>query len=457
MSNTIPGVSPQAELHFTRGMLHLRRGEAILPASMAIPEEKTAPGADVFLALLGLATVATSRAIGQTGWIERYREEMRTALTHFDKVADLQPNFADVYFRRAQALRYLGDNVPALDSARRARDLFPDNRDFAALVRSLENAVASKSRPSSPPQQGGFAQNGYPQAGGFAQAPPPSSGGMGMMGGTVPPPVIAGGSPHGVGALPAGDPTKGLTWDDIILPARTKRELRQMQLVLENPSLARSLGVEPPTGLLLYGPPGTGKTTVARILAAQTKAKFLTVSVAEINQMWVGESEKAVQKLFAEARAHPPSVIFLDEVDALIPNRAGGVHQYSDKVVNQFLHEMDGIKPNQGLFVVAATNRPDMLDPALVRGGRLSRQIEIPLPEEEGRVALLNLLTHRANLSPDVKIADLAEATDNFSGADLRALVNDAGLQAMIRLADEGGENALTVADFNIALENMRR
>jgi len=144
-------------------------------------------------------------------------------------------------------------------------------------------------------------------------------------------------------------------------------------------------------------------------------------------------------------------------VDALIPNRAGGVHQYSDKVVNQFLHEMDGIKPNQGLFVVAATNRPDMLDPALVRGGRLSRQIEIPLPEEEGRVALLNLLTHRANLSPDVKITDLAEATDNFSGADLRALVNDAGLQAMIRLADEGGENALTVADFNIALGNMRR
>lgn len=447
MSNTIPNISPQAELHFTRGMLHLRRGEAILPASMAIAEEKTAPGADVFLALLGLATVATSRAIGQTGWIERYREEMRTALTHFDKVADLSPNFADVYFRRAQALRYLGDNAPALESARRARDLFPDNRDYAALVRSLENAVASKSRPT------------YPQQGGFAQMPPPpgNNGGMGMMGGAVPPPVITGKSPHGVGALPSGDPTKGLTWDDIILPARTKRELRQMQLVLENPSLARSLGVEPPTGLLLYGPPGTGKTTVARILAAQTKAKFLTVSVAEINQMWVGESEKAVQKLFAEARAHPPSVIFLDEVDALIPNRAGGVHQYSDKVVNQFLHEMDGIKPNQGLFIVAATNRPDMLDPALVRGGRLSRQIEIPLPEEEGRVALLQLLTHRANLSPDVKITDLAEATENFSGADLRALVNDAGLQAMIRLADEGGENALTVADFNIALENMRR
>lgn len=437
MSDIIPGLSPQAELHFTRGMLHLRRGEAILPASMAIPEEKTAPGADVFLALLGLATVATSRAIGQTGWIERYREEMRSALTHFDQVIEQAPNFADVHYRRAQALRYLGDNEPALSSARNAYQLVPENRDFAAMVRSLENATASKRNTS------------YPQ-GGYAQMPPQGAAGM------TPPPVVHQ-SPHGIAALPPGDPTRGLTWDDIILPARTKRELRQMQLVLENPSLARSLGVEPPTGLLLYGPPGTGKTTVARILAAQTKAKFLTVSVAEINQMWVGESEKAVQKLFAEARANPPAIIFLDEVDALIPNRAGGVHQYSDKVVNQFLHEMDGIKPNHGLFIVGATNRPDMLDPALVRGGRLSRQIEIPPPDEEGRLALLKLMTRKANISPEVKLEDLAEASENFSGADLRALVNDAGLQALIRLSDEGGENALTVADFAISLENMRR
>ncbi len=440
MSQINPGLAPQAELHYTRGMLHLRRGEAILPASMAIPEEKTAPGADVFLALLGLATVATSRAIGQTGWIERYREEMRAALSHFDQTAELAPGFADVHYRRAQALRYLGDNEPALVAARRAYELVPQNRDFSAMVRSLENATSGKRNPGA----------GYPQ-GGYAQMPPPTA-----AGGMAPPPVVSS-SPHGVSALPPGDPTKGLTWDDIILPARTKRELRQMQLVLENPSLARSLGVEPPTGLLLYGPPGTGKTTVARILAAQTKAKFLTVSVAEINQMWVGESEKAVQKLFAEARANPPAIIFLDEIDALIPNRAGGVHQYSDKVVNQFLHEMDGIKPNHGLFIVGATNRPDMLDPALIRGGRLSRQIEIPPPDEEGRVALLTLLTRKANISPEVKLEDLAEASENFSGADLRALVNDAGLQALIRLADEGGENALTVADFNIALGNLRR
>jgi len=307
-------------------------------------------------------------------------------------------------------------------------------------VRSLDSSVSSKRSSST----------GYP-SGGYAQMPPPSATG-GMI-----PPVIGATSANGSSALPPGDPTRGLTWDDIILPARTKRELRQMQLVLENPSMARSLGVEPPTGLLLYGPPGTGKTTVARILAAQTKAKFLTVSVAEINQMWVGESEKAVQKLFNEARASPPAIIFLDEVDALIPNRAGGVHQYSDKVVNQFLHEMDGIKPNHGLFVVGATNRPDMLDPALIRGGRLSRQIEIPPPDEAGRLALITLMTRKANISAEVKLEDLAEATENFSGADLRALVNDAGLQALIRLADEGGENALTVEDFAIAIGNLRR
>jgi ATPases of the AAA+ class len=403
-------LTPEAELHYTRGLLHLRRGEAILPRAMSVREDQVPPGTDVLMALLGLAAVATSRALGQTEWIEQYRQEMRQALSHFDAALALAPDFADTHFRRAQALRYLGENEAALESARRATRLDPGNEEYYALQRLLEVGAARRE------QQ--------------AERATPAE---------------------------ADDPNRPLNWDDIVLPARTKRELRQLQLVLEDPAEARALGIEPPTGLLLYGPPGTGKTTVARILAAQTRARFYTTSAAEVNQMWVGESEKSVQRLFADARAHAPSVIFLDEVDALVPTRGGGIHLYSDKVVNQFLHEMDGLVQNRGVFVIAATNRPDMLDPALIRGGRLSRQIEIPLPDAEGRLAMLRLMVRRARVHADVDLPALADATVGFSGADLRALVNEAGFQALIRIKDEGGPRALTAADFAYAIQNLRR
>jgi transitional endoplasmic reticulum ATPase len=400
----MPTLSPDAELHFTRGLLHLRRGEAVMPLSMAIREEKAPAGTDVILALLGLATVATSRAIGQTKWIEEYRAEMRTALDHFDRALDIAPQYAAAHFRKAQTHRHLGENEAALQSARLAVDFAPNDREFGAFLRVLDGGTGRRSIPATPP--------------------------------------VAQGT---------------LTWDDVILPAKTKRELRQMQLILENPEQARGLGVEPPTGLLLYGPPGTGKTTVARVLAAQAKCRFFTTSAADVNNMWMGESEKAVARLFHDARLAAPSIIFLDEVDALIGNRSGGMMQYSDKVVNQFLHEMDGIKPNQGVFVVAATNRPDMLDAALIRGGRLSRQIEIPLPDTEARLAILKLNLRAAQIEPTVDIDVLAMRTEGFSGADLRALVNEAGMQALIRIADDGGSPMLTAEDFATGIANLRR
>jgi transitional endoplasmic reticulum ATPase len=414
------GLTPEAELHYTRGLLHLRRGESVMPLAMAISEEKAPPGTDVLLALLGLATVATSRALGQTRWIEEYRTEMRTALGHFDRAVALTPEFADSHYRRAQTLRHLGEAESAQEAARRAVRLAPSNREYGAFLRVLEGGTAAATG------SGGVARRGMAAA---------ASAGPAGRGGTSGP----------------------LTWDDVILPARTKRELRQMQLVLENPQQARALGVEPPTGLLLYGPPGTGKTTVARVLAAQANCRFFATSPAEINNMWMGESEKSVARLFDEARRAAPSIIFLDEIDALLANRTGGINQYSDKVVNQFLHEMDGLKPNQGVFVVGATNRPDMLDAALVRGGRLSRQIEIPLPDEAARLAILRLNLRGAQIDPAVSVERLADQTEGFSGADLRALVNEAGLQALIRLADEGGPQALTPADFASAVENIRR
>ena len=400
---------PEAELSFTRGMLHLRRGEAIMPYAMSIREEKTPPGTDVILALLGLASVVASRALGQTEWITAYRDELRQALVQFDRAVELAPEYSEAHYRRAQTLRHLGETGLACDAVRRAVALNSDNRDFVALARSLEGGVN----------------------------------------------VIAARPQASVAATPKED--GGLTWEDVILPTRTKRELRQAQLVLENPSQARALGVEPPSGLLLYGPPGTGKTTIARVLAAQSKARFFTTNPAEINQMWMGESEKSVARVFAEARAAAPSILFIDEIDALIPTRVGGMNLYSDKVVNQFLMEMDGLTPNAGVFIVGATNRPDMLDAALLRGGRLSRQIEIPLPDNDARSALLQLYARSAQLAPGVDLARIARETEGYSGGDLKALINEAGLQALIRLADEGGPQALTPYDFALALENLAR
>jgi transitional endoplasmic reticulum ATPase len=250
----------------------------------------------------------------------------------------------------------------------------------------------------------------------------------------------------------------GLTWDDLVLAPKTKRELRQMQIMLEKPAMAKELGVEAPTGILLKGAPGTGKTTIARVLASEAKCRFFSITPADINQMFVGVSEQRVRDLFARARANAPSIIFIDEIDALLPARQGGVAIHSDKVVNQFLQEMDGMTPNSRVFIVGASNRPDMLDPAVRRGGRLSREIEIPLPDRDARFQLLGLFTKGVKLAADVNLDDLADRTEGYSGADLKAVVNEAGLQALIRLADtaeSASERVLTNEDFAEALANI--
>ena len=414
-------LSPEADLEFSRGLLHLRRGESVLPPSMAVREDKTPAGVDVFLALVGLATVATSKALGQTGWIETYRSEMRLALEHFARAEKLAPEQPEIPYRIAQAWRYLGEAAPALAAARRALALSPGNREYVALLRVLEGT------PNPPSPGGGESRARYERRA----------------------------SGENRSAKPGMPRRARPTWDDVILPGRTKRELRQIQLMLESPEKASLLGIEPPTGLLLYGPPGTGKTTIARVLASEAKCRFFTTSPAEIHSMWIGEGEKSVAKLFDEARAAAPSILFLDEIDALIPSRSGGIAQPSDKIVNQFLHEMDGLVQNQGMFFIGATNRPDMVDPALLRGGRLSRKIEIPLPAEDARLQILTLNVQGARLSAEVSLTALAQKTDGFSGADLRALVNEAGMQALIRIADDGGEEAVTNGDFALALENM--
>lgn len=395
----------EAEGPYQLGLAWQRHGVSLMPPALHEKGSGSSLG-ELASSLVGLGVLAASRALGQTEWIVQYREAFRQSVLAFQQAISLDA--ADPRFPHALALslRYLGQNEAAADAAAQAAALRPHDLEYAERAAAFDAAVNREALNRDAKQGPGGA---------------------------------------------------GLTWNDVILPARAKRELRQMQLLLENPALSKDLGIEPPTGLLLHGPPGTGKTTIARVLASESHCAFLSVSPAEINSMWMGESEKAVKRLFDEARAKAPAIVFLDEIDALLPSRSGGVNQYSDKVVNQFLHEMDGLVRNRRIFVVGATNRRDMLDPALLRGGRLSREIQIPLPDLPARRQLFELYTRATKMTDEIDLDDLAARSEGYSGANIKAVVNEAGLQALIRIAegDPSAPRLLTRADFDEALTNF--
>jgi SpoVK/Ycf46/Vps4 family AAA+-type ATPase len=243
------------------------------------------------------------------------------------------------------------------------------------------------------------------------------------------------------------------TWDRLVLDADTTAELRQVQALVTDPDLAAAYGVQLPSGLLLAGPPGTGKTTIARVFAAQAGCSFYPASASDLTSKWVGESEASVARLFARARDNAPSIVFLDEIDAIGAARSEGGSSVLDRTLTQLLTEIDGITEQRGVFVMAATNRPDMLDPALLRGGRLSRTVTIPLPDRAGRRRLLGLFSATMPLR-DVDLDAVAARTDGFSGADLEALCQQAALRAMLR---SDGDPVVTPAAFAEALEGQLR
>ena len=228
-------------------------------------------------------------------------------------------------------------------------------------------------------------------------------------------------------------------WDDIGGLENVKQELREaVEWPLKYPEAFTGLGITPPKGILLYGPPGTGKTLLAKAVATESEANFIAIRGPEVLSKWVGESEKNIREIFRKARQAAPTVVFIDEIDAIAPRRGTDVNRVTDRLINQLLTEMDGIQENSGVVVIGATNRPDIIDPALLRPGRFDRLILVPAPDEKARLEIFKVHTKRVPLSADVDLKELAKRTEGYSGADIEALVREAAMLAMRRALQEG-------------------
>lgn len=199
------------------------------------------------------------------------------------------------------------------------------------------------------------------------------------------------------------------------------------------------MNAKPPKGILLYGPPGTGKTMLAKAVATESEANFIAVKGPEFLNKWVGESEKAVRETFRKARQASPCVIFMDEIDSIAPERGtGGDNNVTERVISQLLTEMDGLESLNDVVIIAATNRPDIMDQALLRPGRFDKSIFIGPPDHDSRVSIFKIHTAEKPLADDVDIAKLADKTDGCTGADIAAICNEAVMTAVRRIIEPG-------------------
>jgi transitional endoplasmic reticulum ATPase len=245
-------------------------------------------------------------------------------------------------------------------------------------------------------------------------------------------------------------------WDDIGGLDEARDQLREgVELPLKHPEAFRRLGIRPARGFLLYGPPGTGKTLLAKATARESEANFIATKSSDLLSKWYGESEQQIARLFARARQVAPTIVFFDEIDSLVPARGSGFGepQVTERVVNAILAEMDGLEELHNVVVIGATNRPSLIDPALLRPGRFDELIYVGPPDAAGRQRILAIHTSAMPLAKDVDLASLAERTELFTGADLEDLVRRAGLTALRRGLDAA---QVTKADFETALGESR-
>jgi transitional endoplasmic reticulum ATPase len=247
-----------------------------------------------------------------------------------------------------------------------------------------------------------------------------------------------------------------VTWDDIGGVDEVRTRLREgVELPLKSPKSFQRLGIRPAKGFLLFGPPGTGKTLLAKAVARESQANFVATKSSDLLSKWYGESEQQVSRLFARARQVAPTVIFIDEIDSLAPVRGGGLGEpaVTERVVNTILAEMDGLEEMQGVVVIAATNRPNLVDPALLRPGRFDELIYVPVPDAAGRRHILGIHTKSMPLAEDVDLDSLAERANRFTGADLEDLTRRAGLLALRESLE--AQNVI-MAHFEQALRETR-
>ncbi|HDD57715.1 MAG TPA: AAA family ATPase [Thermoplasmatales archaeon] len=246
-----------------------------------------------------------------------------------------------------------------------------------------------------------------------------------------------------------------VTWNDVGGLQQVKQSLREaVEWPLEKPQVFKRMGIKPPRGILLYGPPGTGKTLIAKAVANESNANFISIKGPEILSKWVGESEKAVRELFKRAKQVAPTIVFLDELDAIAPRRGvySGSH-VTESVVNQLLTSMDGLESMEGVVVIGATNRPDIIDPGLLRPGRFDRLLLVPAPDKEARIEILKIHTKDMPLDKNVDLKEIAERSEGYSGADLEALCREA---AMIALRKNEKAKKVTLSNFEEAFKIVR-
>lgn len=268
---------------------------------------------------------------------------------------------------------------------------------------------------------------------------------------------------NGPAALPFGkskariyaEGSSGITFDDVAGVDEAKEELQELVSFLRDAAKYTRLGAKIPKGVLLVGPPGTGKTLLARAIAGEAGVPFFSISGSEFIELFVGVGASRVRDLFDRAKQEAPCIVFIDELDALGKSRAAagpfvGGNDEREQTLNQLLAELDGFDPNSGVILLAATNRPEVLDPALLRPGRFNRQVLVDRPDRSGREAILKVHARGVQIAPEVDLAKLAARTPGFAGADLANLINEAALLAVRR-----DRNAVTMADFNEAIERV--